>query len=432
METSKTFFEKNKLGLDNKKILVAASAGPDSMALAEMMRQLVGSENLILGHVDHQLREDSYLESEILEEYAAKHNIRLIQIKWDHEANLQSGIEAKAREFRYGFFRRIIAQEKIDYLLTAHHGDDLLENILLKLIRSGNVSEMNNLKAVGDFAGIKIIRPLLSWSKNELLEYDRKHNLKFVEDHTNQEDDTARNRLRHHVIPLLKKENNNLIENGQRFLHSEELLEQERDSLFSGLKQPEWVLGSLTGNLKDLENLTFLEKKDFFEWLIWQNWQKKVHFPNEESKNYQRDGFCLYFYQGKYFIWKNQESKNSGIKEISLEENFDFENSQYVISTKTEIAGMKKIDYFYYTVKAKFFVGSLNSGSRLAMADGRLIKPKKKFAENVIPLPLRKRCLTVLADQEIVFLERCYRWQKRDENYICYNIFKKSVDNLNN
>lgn len=69
---------------------------------------------------------------------------------------------------------QIAKKEKADYLLTAHHGDDLLENILLKFIRSGNPEEMNSLQAVGVMHGVSLLRPLLAYSKQELFEYDRK------------------------------------------------------------------------------------------------------------------------------------------------------------------------------------------------------------------------------------------------------------------
>ena len=114
---------------------------------------------------------------------------------------------------------KVVKEINADYLLTAHHGDDLLENILLKLIRSGNPEEMNSLQEVGKMNGVPLLRPLLSYSKKELLEYDKAHQLNFIEDSTNQEDSTIRNRLRHHIVPFLKAENPDLLENALRYSH---------------------------------------------------------------------------------------------------------------------------------------------------------------------------------------------------------------------
>ena len=75
----------------------------------------------------------------------------------------------------------------------------------MKFIRSGDVAEMNSLQIVGNLGSMKLLRPLVKYSKDELLKYDKDHHLDFIEDKTNFEDDTLRNRLRHHVVPLLKE-----------------------------------------------------------------------------------------------------------------------------------------------------------------------------------------------------------------------------------
>ena len=66
---------------------------------------------------------------------------------------------------------------------------------------------MNSLQVVGNFNSMKLLRPLIKYSKDQLLEYDKQNDLDYIEDETNFEDDTLRNRLRHHVVPLLKKRN---------------------------------------------------------------------------------------------------------------------------------------------------------------------------------------------------------------------------------
>ena len=199
------FFEDNGIELNNKKFLVAASAGPDSMALLDMLQKM--KVRVIAAHFDHQLRSDSKNETKILQEYCKKYDIPLFTAVWAKDEQPAAGIEAAARDARYAFLTQIAKKEKADYLLTAHHGDDLLENILLKFIRSGNPEEMNSLQAVGVMHGVSLLRPLLAYSKQELFEYDRKNGIEFITDSTNNEDETMRNRLRHHVVPLLKKEN---------------------------------------------------------------------------------------------------------------------------------------------------------------------------------------------------------------------------------
>ena len=212
------FFDKNYLPLVGKRLVIATSGGPDSVALVDMLYKLKHEYNfeIIVAHFDHKLRKDSSEETNLLKKYCLRRNLSFENGIWMREENLTSGVEAAAREARYDFLVKTVHKFQGDYLLTAHHGDDLLENILLKFIRSGNPNEMNSLKAIGEREGIPLLRPLLGFSKQELLKYDRIHGLDFIEDETNNEDETMRNRLRHHVVPLLKEENPNLLHNALR------------------------------------------------------------------------------------------------------------------------------------------------------------------------------------------------------------------------
>ena len=225
------FFEDNGIELNNKKFLVAASAGPDSMALLDMLQKM--KVQVIAAHFDHQLRSDSKNETKILQEYCKKYDIPLFTAVWAKDEQPAAGIEAAARDARYAFLTQIAKKEKADYLLTAHHGDDLLENILLKFIRSGNPEEMNSLQAVGVMHGVSLLRPLLAYSKQELFEYDRKNGIEFITDSTNNEDETMRNRLRHHVVPLLKKENPALIANALNYSKKMTNLDEFIDALIA-------------------------------------------------------------------------------------------------------------------------------------------------------------------------------------------------------
>lgn len=130
------FFAEEGLPLEGN-FLVAASGGPDSMALLDLMRRLPGGFQLYAAHLDHQLRADSQKESQLLRAYCHKYQLPLYESVWPKSLHPESGLEAAARDYRYNFLFEVARQVKADYLLTAHHGDDLLENILLKLVRSG-------------------------------------------------------------------------------------------------------------------------------------------------------------------------------------------------------------------------------------------------------------------------------------------------------
>lgn len=422
------FFTENNIEIKNKRFLLAASGGPDSVALLHMLVDFLPnpSEQLIVAHLDHCLREDSYLESELLKKLAAIFKVTLVERKWPVRLHPQTGIEAQARAYRYSFLAEVGKQCQADYLLTAHHGDDLIENILLKFIRSGDVEEMNSLQIVGSFASMKILRPLIKYSKDELLEYDRQNKLDFIEDKTNFEDETLRNRLRHHVVPLLKKETDYLVENAYRFSQEVTLLSECQNSLFKNLPSPQKFNHCLRGKKEDLAGLSKKQLAAFFDYLVYKKWHQRIHFDeiqDDKSSIYNKENLKLIFYQNYYYLINKKElspisyEKNS----VKLDEKFSFNGKVYLISLNKKT--QKLAGYFYEKKGAGLKFGSLPQGSKLKLADGSLTKAKKKFAENGIPLVLRPYCLTVWHDKNPVYVENVYQNQEYNSNFVRYNVY---------
>ena len=412
------FFRKNGIDLESKTLLVAASGGPDSMALLDMLKNLQAKKNfqLMAAHFNHQLREDSQEESEIQKKYCDEKNVPLFIAKWPKEEQPQVGIEAAARHARYAFLTQIAKENKADYLLTAHHGDDLLENILLKFIRSGNPEEMNSLQRVGEMHGVKLLRPLLGYSKDELLQYNQAHRIDFITDSTNQADETMRNRLRHHVVPLLKKENPALIKNALFF-------SQKMDELIDYVDEKNIAVGQLERFLnvayriksEKLKRLTTKERTFFWQRMIWQKYHRRV---NENLGN-----FAVIEYQNYFYLYKKQNISEVKKQVISLNQPFVFKNRKMVLYTERK-AGIKLIGDFWFKPNTAFSVGELTAGSKLLLQNGHHVKAKKKFAENAIPLALRPFCLAIYAENEPIFVEKIYQnqnWIKNGKHYFLYN-----------
>lgn len=412
------FFRKNGIDLESKTLLVAASGGPDSMALLDMLKNLQAKKNfqLMAAHFNHQLREDSEEESELLKKYCDEKNVPLFIAKWPKEEQPQVGIEAAARHARYAFLTQIAKENKADYLLTAHHGDDLLENILLKFIRSGNPEEMNSLQRVGEMHGVKLLRPLLGYSKDELLQYNQAHRIDFITDLTNQADETMRNRLRHHVVPLLKKENPALIKNALFF-------SQKMDELIDYVDEKNIAVGQLERFLnvayriksEKLKRLTTKERTFFWQRMIWKKYHRRV---NENLGN-----FAVIEYQNYFYLYKKQNISEVKKQVISLNQPFVFKNRKMVLCTERK-AGIKLIGDFWFKPNTAFSVGELTAGSKLLLQNGHHVKAKKKFAENAIPLALRPFCLAIYAENEPIFVEKIYQnqnWIKNGKHYFLYN-----------
>lgn len=404
------FFKRHELPLENKTLVVATSGGPDSMALLDMLEELQSQYHLaiIAAHLDHQLRADSAREGEVIAAYCRDKPIKVVNGLWPTALHPQKGVEAAAREYRYHFLVQVMQENNADYLLTAHHCDDLLENILLKFIRSGNPSEMNSLQAVTKMKDRTLLRPFLSLEKETLLKYDQEKQIPYVIDETNNEDDVLRNRLRHHLVPLLKQENPQIGQNALRFINQLNLVDSLVELEFSQLGQPENFLG-IAYRIKTSRLASLSKKQQLFFWqyFIWQKFHIRV--------NEHLGEFNLITYQAYFYLYQNNLPLQEKLHHVSVGQKFDFNNRHCLITTRPCTSG-KLVGRFYAPANAALVVGSLTPGTRLELISGQHVKSKKKFAAKGIPNVLRPYCLAVLADEVPVFVEKTYvKQNKRTE-----------------
>ncbi len=195
-------------------LVLAYSGGVDSTTLYHLLKDL--NYNIILAHVNHNKRIESQFEQKEIVKMANQDNTIIEIYNYNHEGN--SNFHNDAHNKRYSFFIDVCKKYNSKHIITAHHQDDNLETILLNLISGSNlygyggISEIMNI-----FEDINIIRPLLSFSKEEIYSYAHKMNYIYFEDSSNQELDYKRNRIRHKVIPLLKEETNDILKKSAQY-----------------------------------------------------------------------------------------------------------------------------------------------------------------------------------------------------------------------
>ena len=208
----------------NDIVVVACSGGPDSMCLLSLVNKLKSELNLkiIVAHVNHKLRIESEEEKEMVENYAQENNLIFELLEINKYTNNKFS-EDDARKRRYDFFNELIKKYNANILLTAHHGDDLIETILMRLTRGSNLSGYIGIKMINENDDYKILRPLLSATKENILKYLNDENIPYRIDKTNEELEHTRNKYRHYILPFLKKENNKVHEKYLKF--SKELIE---------------------------------------------------------------------------------------------------------------------------------------------------------------------------------------------------------------
>lgn len=188
------------------RVVCAVSGGADSMALLWAMFTLQQKLNIRVeaAHFNHNLRgEESNRDAAFVEEFCAGHGIPCHIGSAFVEAG-EKGLEAAARNARYAYFQSLPGK-----IATAHTADDNAETLLMHLIRG------TGLKGLGGIAPKRenLIRPMLTVTRQEVLAFLEAEKIPYVTDSSNETDAFLRNRIRHHVMPLLKQENPSLSEN---------------------------------------------------------------------------------------------------------------------------------------------------------------------------------------------------------------------------
>ena len=243
--------QKNNLLNADKHVLLAVSGGVDSIVLLHLMHSIPKEirSKLSVAHINHQLRPEADNEEIFVKQLAHKYQLPFYSYLWNKVDHPKSGIEEAARNIRYSFFKRIMKEQKIDILMTAHHQDDQVETILMKLTRGSTLAQLTGIQFSQSFSEGELVRPLLSFSKEALYAFAKEQQLAFVEDESNVELTYMRNRFRNQIIPLLKEENNQFNQHVVQFaVDLTDLLEVSKDAITEKFdrvirkNKDEWVL----------------------------------------------------------------------------------------------------------------------------------------------------------------------------------------------
>lgn len=215
-EIFKNTLKKLNLLRAKDKILLGVSGGPDSVFMLYQFWQIRKEYKLQLVclHLNHSLREDADREEEFVRRLCAKLGVRFISEK----KNVQSffngdSLEQTARNLRLDFFMKVSRQTKIKKLALAHHKDDLIETLLMRMIRGAGLKGLRGFLPKSRFRNLTVIRPLIGFRKQEITGWLKERNIPFCSDVTNFEDKFFRNRVRLKLLPLLEELNPNIVSN---------------------------------------------------------------------------------------------------------------------------------------------------------------------------------------------------------------------------
>lgn len=203
---------KKKLIDENEKVLIGVSGGPDSMALLHALHRLAPKYRweLFVVHIDHQLREESVEDAAYVARCCRELKVPCRIVNVDVKERIEAeggGVQEVARFLRYQVFEEVAREWDIQKLAVAHHADDQVETILMRLIRGTGTAGLMGMQLRRWWKGKELIRPLLSFTRKEVEAYCHEEHLYPRLDRSNLSVDYMRNRIRIELIPILNTYN---------------------------------------------------------------------------------------------------------------------------------------------------------------------------------------------------------------------------------
>ncbi len=336
LQKFKKHIDQNLSFLKDKKLLITISGGIDSVALTHLLSRL--SFDISLAHCNFKLRgNDSDLDEEFVKNLAEKLNLQYFSTSFEtynYAKEYKQSIQMAARELRYSWFEEILIENNFDYILTAHHKDDVLETFLINFTRGTGLDGFTGISTING----KVVRPLLPFSRIEIEEFAKENEIEWREDISNESTKYYRNRIRHQVIPVLKELNPSLLKTFDSTLENlnasqqiiQDRIEEVKNSIIS-------IEGSITRfdveKLKALSNpkaylFEILKHYNFTEWndvenlLIAQSGKQVISKTHRLVKD------------RTHLLLSNIEGKSA--KECYISENLnDFINSDIHLTFKT-------------------------------------------------------------------------------------------------
>ena len=202
----------NLLWQKTDKIALGLSGGVDSIVLFHLLvtKYKESYKELVAFHINHGLREESYEEAEFVENFVKNYNVKFYKKELnmnDLVRDSHTSEEMLARKLRYEAFEEMSSLEGGVKLVTAHHKNDQVENILMRLLSGRSMDYNLMIEEQTTIGNLEVYRPLLNILKIDLEQYAAKNNLKYYVDSTNFDTDYTRNNIRHNIVPLLNDVN---------------------------------------------------------------------------------------------------------------------------------------------------------------------------------------------------------------------------------
>lgn len=407
----------------NKPVLLALSGGPDSTVLLDLILdyQRENFFELHLAHVDHQWREESHAEAQMLQEMASRLHLPF-HLKVLEPIFQMGNLENRCRDLRLSYFKELSKRHGFQAVLLGHHKDDQAETILKRILEGASLENLEGLKPITTMDEMTLWRPLLEVDKNALLERAKEKHLSYFEDSSNKDLRYLRTRLRTSILPQLseafaKEVAGPLIRLGKEAGELKEHLNQKVSALWDArVAGPDGLLLDLQKHIQDtsLIELKYLLRR------VARTLSCTVTYPVLDSLCLSLKSLaandCIEFNhlrwiadRGRLFVLSPPFANYFEEKKILLEEglNESFENWDISVSktmerppTHSTWLDCWKGQLSIFLPLGKYFLGY----SKLSSPYFNKSSLAKWFSENKVPVFMRKE-ISVIRDDGLVVHE---------------------------
>ena len=378
----KEYFKKHS------KVVLALSGGLDSMFLFHLLstyQNELGIE-LIVAHVNHKQRSVSDWEEDELRKLADAAGLPIYITNFSDKFS-----EARARNFRYEFFKEVMEETGATALVTAHHADDQVETIFMRLIRGSRLRYLSGIKEKQLVGDIEIIRPLLHFHKKDF------PLIFHFEDQTNQENSYFRNRIRNKYLPELEKENprlrSALLDLGREISDyqvaitelSEQIDVEDLNVLFSYSQQTQGIL--LQNYLNQFPDLN-LTKAQFAE-------VQQILATKSQYRHFLKNGYELIKEYQQFQICKISPQADEKKDELVLHYQNQVRHKGYLFSFGIPVEG-DSVQKVMVSRETPVHIRCRKPGDVLVL-NGHRKKLRRLFID--LKIPIEKRKTTPIIEQ---------------------------------
>lgn len=243
-------FDRTIVGLvpEKETALLAVSGGIDSICLASLFLNSSAGRRFAVAHCNFHLRgEDSDSDEALVAAWCGRNGVRYHKADFDTEQYASShniSIEMAARELRYDWFASLCKDNGYYGVAVAHNANDNAETLILNLLRGTGLRGITGMQAEsavpvtrGDLAGVRLLRPMLSFSREQIEEYVAANSLEYHDDRTNAETVYKRNRIRHLVFPVFESLNPSFLTTFAREMNAFSEVQEIADDYFLSVRE---------------------------------------------------------------------------------------------------------------------------------------------------------------------------------------------------